>query len=187
VEAETDRQNKKTKIGGKKMKKTLLLLAGATLLAFGAVQPAAAQTVVTYNWGGIHMMPDQVLSLNFRLEQAAVPVTLPVMLTLEDKKGNILYQKVMNVTSGQTATWTVGWNAAPGGGSFDHYIDPQYLAQISQNVSMVVPIFRVVTPTPPQPYIDMITPTLEVIDMSGQYRVTSYLNNPHMTLSVLRQ
>ncbi len=168
--------------------KKFLFIAGAALLAIAAARPAAAQTVVTYNWGGIHMMPDQVLSLNFRMDQAAVPVTLPVMLTLQDKHGATLYTKTVNVTSGETATWAVGWNAFAGGGSFGHFIDPQYLAQISQNVSVVVPIFRVVVPgLAPQPYLDMMTPTLEVIDMGPVYRVASYLNNPHLTLSVLRQ
>ncbi len=170
------------------MFKKFLFIAGAALAAIAATQPAAAQTVVTYNWGGIHMMPDQVLSLNFRLDQAAVPVTLPVMLTLQDKQGNILYQKSVNVTSGQTATWAVGWNAFVGGGSFGHFIDPTYVAQVSTNVSTIVAILRVVTPgLAPQPYLDMMTPSLEVIDMSPVYRVASYLNDPHMTLAVLRQ
>ena len=110
------------------------------------------------------------------------------MLTLQDRYGNILYQRQVNAVSGQTVTWTVGWNLIQGGGTFAHFIDPQYLAQVSQNVSMVVPILRVVTPgLAPQQYLDMMTPTLEVIDMGADYKVTSYLNNPHMTLAILRQ
>jgi hypothetical protein len=161
-----------------------LFLAGAMLLAIAVAQPAAAQTVITYNWGGVHMMSDQVVSINLRVDKAAVPVTFPVLLTLEDKLGNILYTRTVNVTNGRTYNWSAGWNAQVGGGAFDHFMDSDFQAvQISQDVHVLVATLKAFVPGNGVPYLDLMTPTFEIVNMGQTYNVTSFLNNPHVTLA----
>jgi hypothetical protein len=176
--------------------KRLFLLAGAMLLSIAAIQPAAAQTALNYNWGAAHVEPNQVISINLRMDKAAVVTTLPVLLTLEDKHGNILYQTWTTVTNGQTVVWTAGAGLVGFGGGgagpagFDFYMDNPIIVPVSLNVHTLVPSIRVNVPSVPSAaatWVDMLTPTLEVVDMSPAYHVASFANNPHLTVYAPRQ
>ena len=165
-----------------------LLFAGAMLLAMSTITPASAQVAANYNWGGVHMMANQAVCANLRLDKAASPFTLQVLFTLEDKKGAILYQKYANITNGQTVQWCFSWNTGVGGGGggFSHFLDPDYTINVNPDVHTVVPQLRVNLPSP-APYVDMLTPTLEVIDFLPTFNVTSFANNPHLTLLPIRE
>ncbi|HWJ40891.1 MAG TPA: hypothetical protein VNT29_07145, partial [Candidatus Limnocylindrales bacterium] len=131
--------------------KKLFLLAGAALLSVAAMQPASAQTVLNYNWGGVHVEPNQLISINLRMDKAAVVTTLPVLLTLEDKKGNILYQTWTTVTNGQTVIWAAGaalggFGGGAGPASLDFHMDSPIVVQLSPNVTAVVPSLRLNVP-----------------------------------------
>jgi hypothetical protein len=173
--------------------KKILFLAGAMLCSIAAIRPASAQNVLNYNWGGMHVQPNQILSFQLRMDKAAVVSTLPVLFTLEDKQGNILYQKWTTVTNGQTVIWAAGWNigAFGGGGAgqaaFDFYMDSPIEILLMASWKLVVPSIRIDVPGAAQPWVDLLTPTFEVVDSSPAYHVTSFANNPHLTVSPLRQ
>ena len=173
------------------MKKNLFL-AGAVLFAAAAMQPAHAQivigptSVVTYNWGSIYMVNSQLIGLNLRLDRMAAPATVPVQLTLEDRQGNVVYQKTLSLTTGKTVQWLVGVNLGLGGGAFGAFQDGQTIVSLPYDIRSFTAILRVSLTDAPQPYVDAMTPTLNVIDPVQSYAVGSFANNPHMTISSVR-
>ena len=172
------------------MKKNLFV-AGAILLVAATFQPAPAQvvapaSVVTYNWGSVYMTPGQLIGINLRLDRMAVPVTVPVQLTLEDRDGNVVYQKSLSLAAGKTAQWLVGINLGFGGGAFGAFQDGQTMASLPYSVHSFTAILRVSLSDAPQPFVDAMTPTLNVVDQLPTYSVSSFANNPHMTIANLR-
>jgi hypothetical protein len=169
-----------------------LFLAGAVLFAAAAIQPAQAQilvaptSVVTYNWGSIYMVNGQLIGLSLRLDRMSVVATVPVQLTLEDRHGNVVYQKTVSLATGKTAQWLVGVNLGLGGGAFGAFQDGQTMVSLPYDVRSFTAILRIPLADAAQPYVDAMTPTLNVIDPVQFYSVTSFSNNPHMTIAGLR-
>ena len=170
----------------------ILLLAGAMLISTAVIQPASAQTVLTYTWGGVHVEPNQILAINLRMDKAAVVTTLPVLLTLEDRQGNILYQKWTSITNGQTVLWAASWGLGGFGGgagqaTFDYYMQAPIEVSLPATVHVVVASLRLDVPGAQAPWVDMLTPTLELVDSTPMYHVASFANNPHLAVSALRE
>ena len=169
-----------------------LFLAGAVLFAAAAIQPVQAQivvapgSVVTYNWGSIYMVNGQLIGLSLRLDRMAVATTVPVQLTLEDRQGNVVYQKSLSLGTGKTVQWLVGVNLGLGGGAFGAFQDGQTLVSLPYDIHSFTAILRVSLADAPQPYVDAMTPTLNFIDPAQFYSVGSFANNPHMTIASLR-
>jgi hypothetical protein len=120
--------------------------------------------------------------------QGRVAVYAASIIHLGGQEGRDPLSEVREHHQRSDVQWCFSWytGLGGGGGGFDHFLDPDYTINVNPNVHTVVPQLRVNLPSP-APYVDMLTPTLEVIDFLPTFNVTSFANNPHLTLLPIRE
>lgn len=169
------------------MKTWKILAIAAALVALSATQSVFAQstapTPVMFEWGALHPRLGQAISLNFALNDEGEPLTLPVEFKITDQSGKVLYQNTVMVSSGQAISFVVGpeVRGVPDIRSIPADI---YLA-VGPDIRTLQPCLKVLFPPGPSgPFLDRVTPTLEVLDVVTG-RLMNFSNNPHMIIGVL--
>ena len=162
------------------LKKVVLF---AVALLFAAAPRASAQTTepteVMFHWGPIHRGIGQALVLNFELtDHFGEALTVPVEFHLEDKDGNVIYTNTVMVSSGRT--FSTVFIVGPDVRVARSTIQGDIYAAIAPDVRLLSPCIKVdLPPGPGAPFLDRMTPTLEIMDvLTG--RVQVFANDPHI-------
>jgi hypothetical protein len=133
-----------------------------------------------FHWGAVHTVSGQALAFNFELsDHFGLTAPADVELRLEDKNGNLVYDKSMTVTPGHGVTWviTLAQDARTAGKT----IDSDTHGIIAIDIHTLIPCLKVTYPPGPSSPVDSMPPTLEVMDVASG-RVLDFANNPHTIL-----
>jgi len=161
-----------------------ILICGVALL-LAAAAPAPAQTApnaVMFHWGGVHFAPGEALAFNLELtNHFGGPLTVSAELRLEDKNGNVVYTRALDVSDGHAVSFAIG----PDIRSLRNIAADIYGA-IGPEPRLLQPCLKVIWPPGPTTPVDRMSATLEVMDPLGG-RVVTVSGNPRAIIGVLAQ
>jgi hypothetical protein len=115
------------------------------------------------------------LALKVSLGEECSGLSMPAVLELYDRAGNLIARASVTLTTGQTITFGVG----PNNTMVQNALGADAYLVLPPETHLIQPCIKVYFPPGPcRPPTDLLTPTMETLDATNG-RLMSFANNPH--------